>query len=271
MQVGAAQIAAFLAALALASRAQAAALPARRWLQLALWAAPACALMALPLSRPIWDAVSPLALVQLPWRFLLPLAMMTALAGAAPPRLVPQAWARAVAVALVAAAVLASLPYCRARYRAAPPDAAFDRAGFLTLAHPYSTTSLQMEYLPRGVRRLPDRPATELFEAPAGCAFDQVRLGSDRHFFDVVCAAPGVIAFRQFAFPGWAVWVDKREVPFAVDPEEGTLSFAIPAGAHRVKVAFRDTPVRRGATLLSLATLVGAVAVWPLRRAERGR
>jgi hypothetical protein len=272
MQVGWIQLAAVVAAFALAWRARAAALPARRWLLLALAAAPACALMMLPASRPIWDAVPSLALVQLPWRFLLPLAAMTSLAGAAVPRLAPGARGHAVAAAiLVGAAVLASLPYCQARYRPAPADAAFDRAGFLTLPHPYSTTSLQMEYLPRGVRRLPDRPATELFLAPPGCAFDQVRLGSDRHFLDAVCTAPGVVSFRQFAFPGWTVWVDKREVPFMVDPEEGTLSFAIPEGAHRVKVALRDTPVRRGATLLSLATIVGTLAAWHLRRAEGGR
>jgi hypothetical protein len=272
LQIGWAQIAGFLAALALASRSRAADLPGRRWLLLALAAAPACALMTLAVSRPIWDAVSPLALVQLPWRFLLPLAAMTSLVGAAVPRLLPPARGRALAAALVvAAAVASSLPYCRARYREAPPDALLDRAGFLELPHPFSTTSLQMEYLPRGVVRLPELPATELFVPPPGCAFDQMRLGSDQHFFDVVCTAPGVIQFRQFAFPGWTAWVDKQEVPFAVDPEHGTLSFPIPAGAHRVKVALRETPVRRGASLLSLATLVGTLATWLLLGRGRER
>jgi len=269
LQIGWAQVAACLVALAVARRSGAAAAPARRWLLLALAATPAFAVMTLPWSVPIWDALPPLALVQLPWRFLLPLALVISLAGSSAALLPRGERARTLAAAvLVAAALGASLPYCRARYREAPPDAAFDRAGFLTLPHPYSTTSLQMEYLPRGVRRLPAAPATDLIVPPPGCALDQVRLGSDTHFFDVVCAAPGDLAFRQFAFPGWEAWVDKEAVPLAVDPEEGTMSLALPAGAHRVKIAFRTTPVRRAAALISLATLVATAATWLLRRRE---
>jgi len=272
LQIGWAQLAAALGGLVAALRSSTAATPARRWLWLALALTPALAIMMLPLSQPLWDAVGPLALVQLPWRFLLPLAATIALAGAAATILPSQARGRALAAAIVVTAALgAALPYCRARYREGPADAALDRAGFLSLPHPYSTTSLQMEYLPRGVRRLPSAPAAELFIPPTGCALDQVRLGSDTHFFDAVCATPGSIAFRQFAFPGWTAWVDKHEVPLLVDPDEGTMSLAIPAGSHRVKVAFRDTPIRRGASLGSLATLVVTLAVWLLRGRGTGR
>lgn len=200
----------------------------------------------------------------LPWG--LPLAFTMALAGAAVTGLVRGRRGRVVAaVLLMSAAIGAALPHCRARYRVAIPDAGLDRTGFLSLPLPYSTASLRTEYLPSTVQRLPDQPAAEMFVPPTGCALDQERLGSDAHFFDAVCAEPGVIAFRQFAFPGWAAWVGKREVALIANPQDGTMSLAIPAGAHRVKVAFRDTPVRRGAALVALATLVATAAVWLLR------
>lgn len=73
---------------------------------------------------------------------------------------------------------------------------------------------------------------------------------------DVALEAPGEIVFHQFYLPAWQATVDGR--PVAVGPRGrlGLVSVTVPAGIHRVVVAWRvTTAVRWGVVLTGLGVV----------------
>ena len=57
-----------------------------------------------------------------------------------------------------------------------------------------------------------------------------------------------------FYFPGWKVFIDKKEIPFEFqDPQyRGMITYNVPPGSHTVEVIFMDTQVRKLAKIISL-------------------
>jgi len=121
------------------------------------------------------------------------------------------------------------------------------------------------EFRPATVSSLPPPGRTPLFPAPAGCRLDQERSQATLHFFDAVCAQPGVMQTQLFHYPGWTVQVDNQEQQPRWDERHGRLRIALSAGVQRVKVSFGHTPLRRNAQFLSLAALVLTAAWWLTR------
>lgn len=60
-----------------------------------------------------------------------------------------------------------------------------------------------------------------------------------------------------FYFPGWKVFVDKKEVPveFQDMNYRGVITYNVPKGTHEIIVKFTDTKVRRLANLISLISI----------------
>ncbi|MDQ3700792.1 MAG: YfhO family protein, partial [Chloroflexota bacterium] len=92
---------------------------------------------------------------------------------------------------------------------------------------------------------------------------------------EVDAETPGVLAFRTIAFPGWRAYLDGREVqadlaPWdeALEVSPGFLTVPVPAGPHRVQIAFTPTRLRTLAGAVSVAAL--AVLGWWLVRPRRG-
>jgi hypothetical protein len=85
----------------------------------------------------------------------------------------------------------------------------------------------------------------------------------------------GVLAFRTLAFPGWRAYLDGREVPARLAPRDealgvspGFLTVAVPAGTHRVQIAFGPTRLRSAAGALSVLAL-GALGWWLMQAHAR--
>ncbi len=65
------------------------------------------------------------------------------------------------------------------------------------------------------------------------------------------------LVWHQFYFPGWKVFLNGREIPAEPLGPLGLLSWEVPPGRHTVKIAFGDTPLRRWALSVSLASMLG--------------
>ena len=83
-----------------------------------------------------------------------------------------------------------------------------------------------------------------------------------------------LLAFHTVAFPGWRAYVDGQEVAPGTaprDPETGIapgfITVPVPAGEHRVQIAFGPTRLRTTAAALSIAAF--GTAVWWLRPRRR--
>ncbi len=66
-----------------------------------------------------------------------------------------------------------------------------------------------------------------------------------------------------FYFPGWKVFVDKKEIPLEFQDSQyrGMITYSVPSGEHTVDVTFMDTLVRKSAKAVSLG-FVGIVVLF---------
>ncbi len=240
--------------------------------------------LTLPISEPLWAHVPLLSFVQLPWRILGPASLCLAcLAGLGGLRLAAGrgyggllAW---LAIALFA------LPWLFPGRFPPPPDPAppdlirFEaETGFL------GTTSVG-DYLPATVANLP-APASLLsaYEAvapdtriprldPASLPADARVTTATEAWLETTVAIETPVAFtaqfRRFAFPGWRAWLDGNPVAWRASEPHGLVAVEMPAGAHTLRLAWQETPLRQMANAISLFALGVAVLIglWPRRPA----
>ena len=94
-----------------------------------------------------------------------------------------------------------------------------------------------------------------------------VRESSDAVEIAVDAEAPALVVLRDGYAPGWRAWVD--DAPAAVTVAEGHYrAVAVPAGTHRVRLAYRPPGLRAGLGVMALSISVLALLAWR-GRAER--
>ena len=260
----------------------------------------ACLAMNATWVRLAWQTLPVIPVIQYAWRLYGPMSLMAALAGAGfiaawRPGSRMRAVAIGVATVLVATLATGSVLTRRGTLTASPPPPPDGRMVFARETDRYAggTTSTG-EFLPRtveisdltpGVRRglsvftdaIPEASwHAGLVRIPSGDA-EVTAIGHARNLIiaEVDATTASTVAFHQFMFPGWRATVDGIPAPLAVAPYDesihaslGYMVVAVPAGRHRVEVAFGTTPARVIGTAMSIMTLTsGLVAVaWKWRR-----
>lgn len=99
------------------------------------------------------------------------------------------------------------------------------------------------------------------------------RWDSEHREFEVQLNAPDRVLVRTFNFPGWTATRDGAELPILSGEELGDIVLELPAGTHRIKLDYLNTPPRRAGNLISIISLcvLTATLAPPLsRRARRG-
>ncbi len=92
-----------------------------------------------------------------------------------------------------------------------------------------------------------------------------------RNGFELAVSSPAPFALKapRAYFPGWQVYVDGAPVPTAGSGPLGLVTAEVPAGEHKVRIEFDQTPLRQAADLISWLTLagmcVGIILLSPLR------
>jgi hypothetical protein len=235
-----------------------------------------------PLSRPLWDHLSLLSVVQFPWRFLSVQALFTAavtgqiayrqIGKSASRSLVIGHWSLVIltAIVLVASTLLSLHPD---RLPIGPADVTVERLQLYELFAGNIGTTIRYEWLPNTAN---PRPFTSdaLIEPDAppravpleGATFDAalIERRPTRQTWRV-WGQGGGIAFPLLYWPGWEAQVDGEQV--SVWPVEGSgyLALEVPPGEHTVVLRLGRTPVRAAAEGVSLVTAVALLAVAVLR------
>ena len=234
-----------------------------------------------PATLWVWDHVPLLSFLQFPWRYLGPATFCLALlAGAAPVALAGSrrsvrfvGWATAAGVCLLAAA---NLGWFYPSTCGAPGDLTV--AGMIRwerATHTIGTTATS-EYLPIWVERFPDVRLDDQYGAggeivrlrpedlPAGATISRATYGALRAEIALRTPEPFTARYLTFYYPGWRVTVDDVPVLVAPEAETGLVTFDVPAGAHVIKVALGETPLRWASdsvavvSVLVLVVLVGS-------------
>ncbi len=251
-------------------------------------------LLMLPLSEPVWEAIPFMAYFQFPWRLLGAAAVLAAIvAGAGADGLlrIPALSSRGgwVAAALVAIPLLAGLTLSQP-----PPWEPFGEVNTLRMSLIENSgrwlgTTSTADYVPATVEMLPERKTSvvENFSLglppdrvnreamPAGAVVTAETVRPLHTRYQVTAPKQFRLRLFQFDFPGWQVTVDGEPAMTELAKPEGFIVILVPEGEHVVDVRFGSTPARTAAWLISLASMVGALAAaWSLRAskpdAERG-
>ncbi len=97
----------------------------------------------------------------------------------------------------------------------------------------------------------------------------------------VQAGEPLLVAFHTVFFPGWAAYVDGRQVPIEPTPWQvdedsrgfdlGICQVPVPAGNHVVRIQFENTPLRFWSSLVSLLSVLiaGVLLFLGIKRRSR--
>ena len=217
-----------------------------------------------PLSRPLWDHLPLLAMVQFPWRFLSVQALFTALfTGALVAPLRRRGWA--IAAALTGILAVVELAGLRLEYLPiTAEEVTVERLQLYELFTGNIGSTIRHEYLPRWV--VP-RPYTgpAIFNPDAlpqaiplnGELVDVEETTHEpiHRAWTVETGAGGAeVAFPLYYWPGWRATVDGVPAEVKPAPDSGYLTLTIPAGRHVVVMWLGRTLLRAIAEGISLAT-----------------
>jgi len=238
----------------------------------------AAAWMTAGASKPVWDAVPPLAFLQFPWRFLAVAGFgFSFAAGWLASRPSGPTWLAPAFAALVVALAVGT-----GWSRFAPSQMLPVESRALANARAVANARHGLfDFLPIGVdldavpKRPPARRPAAVEPLHAATVVANVRRSSHAVAFeaDVRGDAPGAARVNVFDFPGWTLRVDGALTTPAPFPDPlGRLHVALPPGRHTVEARFERTPVRSFAEGLSVLALICAAA-WgaAILRARRFR
>lgn len=218
----------------------------------------------LAVSRPVWAALPPLALIQFPFRLLGMVNLFLALTagGVVATLLEPVPERRPLLVVLGLAIVLASYPYTRPQHtpldeRHQSPVAVIDfelaypdmRGSTAFAAGPPATTPKLDAYLAGKPLPLAGIIAGE-------GEVESVRHGGGSAQVRVRASTPVTLQFFTYWYPGWRATVNGRPVPIRAEGPDALITLDLPAGEHEVSIRFANTPLRTAAAMVSLATLL---------------
>lgn len=74
-----------------------------------------------------------------------------------------------------------------------------------------------------------------------------------RHFAD----QPTEVIYRQVAFPGWQIIIDREKIQWTTDTKTGWIKFLIPAGNHKISIAYTAPPGAMPGRWVTFITIVG--------------
>lgn len=234
------------------------------------WAAVtfAVALMMLNLSAPVWAALPLAALVQFPWRILSMTTLLLAILAGGAARLAPDYLSRsterltagsaAVLLPALMIAIVFSYTFTVPQVTPVAPEqltpaliiefemhSTRDRVGMM------AWTRTQPDSSPLVEQYLEGSPLIKADAPEARVETQVVRPVSVDVLVDA--AAPTVLTFYTYYYPGWRGFLDGQEVAITPDPVYGLITMQVPAGRHNAGIRYQDTPLRTAATAVSVS------------------
>ena len=125
------------------------------------------------------------------------------------------------------------------------------------------------EYLPRFVKKLPDKRLAGQVEVLTGKArIMELQRTMQTYEFTVSADENAEIIVGSFYYPSWKGRIEGRDFSLFTDGE-GLIHLQVPKGLNRVKVSFGDSPERKWAKYISVLSFLAVLAVLFIRIGKR--
>ncbi len=211
-------------------------------------------LMSVAVSYPVWKLPYVGQLVQFPYRFL----VLSVLLG---PWIVAMALERTRGWQRTLLCIVFLLIWIQGAGRELHRISFVNRStGYYTTNE--ATTNVANEYMPKWVSDVPlSRPVETLEVVDGDVSFKSRTFAGENINVDIEAFTESIVQINKVYYPGWGVTIDDRLIPIHYDNALGVMRVVVPQGNHRLEASFRETPMRFGADILSVASVVGYL-IW---------
>jgi hypothetical protein len=135
--------------------------------------------------------------------------------------------------------------------------------GFFTTNE--STTTVANEYMPSWVNTMPTQRAPTRIEVVKGnVQYDTRHISTNTIDIGLHAKEESVIQINTIYYPGWGAIIDNKPVTISYDNPMGLMRITIPAGSHRLYMAFRETTSRFIADVFSFIFFVLYISIYVL-------
>jgi hypothetical protein len=230
-------------------------------------------ILATPISLWAWRWLPQLSRVDMPWRLLEPLGLITACVTAAALSLLASRSGRFRPLRLLALAFFVCLGMVCLVFDLRLSDANGHETAATARASIPAFARKEVFFLIKGARRAAEMAATPPVSCETPCRVEILDWSPTRRRFRVASEKANRLLLRTYFFPGWRA--EERggsSVPLTACAETGTgrIQVDVPAGEHEILVRFGTTPPRViGGCLSILALAVWAAAMAQTRRRAR--
>ncbi len=205
----------------------------------------------LPISRIVWDVLPLVHYTLFPWRFLslieIPMAFLSGYSMYGIDKLIKNTFVvNLITITICLLVIIVTIPYLHKRQIPFPKELTQRREIWQTeLVSKTFGTTMSNEYLPIGVKDMPQYPAKYFIQTEDGTPieYSPVQYSSINQVYDIELSQEEKIIFSLFYFPGWVLAIDNHPVPIQVT-RNGLISSSVSKGTHRIELLLKDTPIR---------------------------
>jgi hypothetical protein len=208
--------------------------------------------LACAISQPLWDALPPLQLIDLPWRWLALSTLSTAILLSWSVSRVGGLRLGAATLLVVGIAVGLGIWAMPKRHGREAPPPLVARPGWTDLPAFRPRWAPEPLPPPRG----PVRGSGWVRQTGSNC---------HSRIYDTSAGRESTVDLDTFYYPGWRALVNGEDVPIRPGRASGRIELRLPKGRREIRLEFGDTPIRAWSARLSAVALLLTLGliVWP--------
>lgn len=212
--------------------------------------------LVVPLSTFVWEILTPLQILQMPWRFFflsnltLPLVIGYLL-------MVYKNKISLFKVSLVFIFIIIMFfPYLSfSNFYFYPNDSYYFKKEYET------SNQLFPDFIPSYVKKLPDFAYTKFNKSEDYDILKQ-NIITQRYEIEIFAKKSIDLAVNTFYFPGWNAYIDNKKTNIFYNNDFGAIMIKVPQGYHKIFIKFEDTPIRKVSKIISFIAFITLLAGW---------